>query len=933
MKFMKTLKLPVILLLIVYITSQVAFAQIITTDPPFPAADDPVIITFDATQGGGGLEGYTGDVYTHTGLIIQGQTNWQHVIGNWGVNDTQPQMTRIAPNLYTLEIAPSLRQFYGASSQSVIQKMAFVFRGTTGSPQTEDLFVDVYEPGLNIKILSPANGAIVELHETITIEAIASQADSMFLFLNANLLAAAEGNSISHDLLADDAGSQWIRISAKLEEEMVSDSVYFFARGDVPVAELPSGVENGINYIDSHTVTLVFHDPPALKQYVFVIGAFNDWMLHEDYYMNRSPDGTRYWLTIDNLEAGKEYIFQYYIDGEMRLADPYTHKVSDPSWDKYIPESTYPGLIQYPYGKTTGLAAVLQTEQVPFNWEATDFVPPAVEDLVIYELLIRDFLGTRDIKTLIDTLDYLDRLGVNAIGLMPISEFEANDSWGYNPSFYFATDKAYGRKKDYQHFIDECHKRGIAVILDIVLNHSFSQSPLVQMYFDPSAGPYGQPTAENPWYNQVCPHPPWCWGYDFDHESPYTQAFFKRMNTYWIDEFNIDGFRLDFTKGFTNQQTGNQGSNYDASRIATLKRMADEIWEVNPNAYVILEHFCDNREEKELAEYGMLIWGNMNYAYNEATMGWLSGSNFSGVSYKNRQWSVPHLVGYMESHDEERLMYKNIMFGNSGNPLHNIKDTTIALQRMETAAAFFFTIPGPKMIWQFGELGYNYSINHCPDGIINENCRTSPKPIRWDYLQDERRMQVYNVYSKLIALKKEHDVFRTNDFSLSLNGAMKRIKLNHESMNVVVIGNFGIETGNSSPLFQHIGWWYEYFSGDSLYVTDVNMSIELNPAEYRLYSSVKMIEQEAELIKNTLKVFPNPIEQEFTITFSLERDNMVVLDIFNLQGQQLASLIEKEYSKGEHSITYIRPEHLAAGLYMVRMLAGNQVISQKFIIP
>jgi glycosidase len=928
MKILK--KLPAILLTPALAIFIIGNAQVITTDPPFPTPDEPVTITFDATQGGAALAGYSGDVYAHTGLILEGNPAWQLVIGDWNNNTNQPKLTRIAPDRYTLDITPSIRQFYSASSQDEIQKMAFVFRAATGAPQTEDLFVDVYQTGLNVSIQNPPNGTIIGLNETLTIEAAASEADSMFLFLNSDLLIAIEGNYIGYELFADDPGSQWIKVEAKLNGSIASDSVYFFTRGDVTIADLPAGVANGINYIDDNTVTLVLHDPPALKQYAFAIGDFNTWMVHEDYYMNRTPDGTRYWITIENLEAGKEYIFQYYIDGELRLADPYTHKVIDPWHDKWIPESTYPNLIQYPDGKTTGIASVLQTAQAPYAWEIEDFTPPAIEDLVIYELLIRDFVETRDVKTLIDTLDYLEQLGVNAIGLMPINEFEGNDSWGYNPAFYFATDKAYGRQQDYKWFIDECHKRGIAVIIDMVLNHSFGQSPLVQMY---SKSNFWEPAPENPWYNEYCPHEPWCWGADFDHTSPYTKEFVDRVNAHWLTEFKVDGFRFDFTKGFTNQQTGNQGSNYDATRIAILKHMADKLWEVNPDAYVILEHFCENREEKELAEYGMMVWGNMNYAYNEATMGWLSNSNFSGASYQNRGWNVPHLVGYMESHDEERLMFKNITYGNSGNPGHDVKDTDIALQRIETVAAFFFTIPGPKMIWQFGELGYDYSINHCPDGSINDNCRTSPKPVRWDYFEEENRKKVYDVFSELIALKKEFDVFRTADYSLALGGALKYIRLNHEEFNVVVAGNFDIESRQAQPQFQHTGWWYEYFSGDSLNVTDTDMSIGLSPAEYRLYSSKKLNEETAQEFKNTLKVYPNPVEDQFTVKFTLETDNNLVMGIYSLHGRQVASLTEGHYVKGSHEISFMRPAHLSAGLYMLRLLAGNRILSQKFIIP
>lgn len=927
-------KFSVNLLAFILLTVANSFAQVITTDPPFPTADAPVTITFNAAQGGGGLAGYTGDVYTHTGLILQGQSAWQHVIGNWGNNANQPKMTRIAPNIYTLQITPSIRQFYGASPQAAIQKMAFVFRASTGSPQTEDLFVDVYSAGLNINIASPQNGTIVGLNETFDIQASASEADSMFLFLNTTLLSAVAGNSVSFELLADTPGTQWIKVTAKQEAQTVSDSVSIFVRGAVPVAELPAGMINGINYISNNTVTLVLHDPPALKQYVFVIGDFNNWMAHEDYYMNRTPDGTRYWLTINNLEAGKEYIYQYFIDSELRLADPYSQKIIDPWNDKWIPSSTYPNLIQYPNNKTTGIASILQTAQTPFAWEATDFIAPAIEDLVIYELHIRDFIATRDIKTLTDTLDYLERLGVNTIELMPFNEFEGNDSWGYNPSFYFATDKAYGRKQDYQAFIDECHKRGIAVILDIVLNHSFGQSPLVQMY---SKSNFWEPAPENPWYNEYCPHEPWCWGADFDHLSPYTQEFVDRVNKFWLTEFKVDGFRFDFTKGFTNQQTGNQGSNYDGTRVAILKRMADQVWDVNPGAYVILEHFAENSEEKALAEYGMLLWGNMNYAYNESTMGWLTNSNFSGISYKNRGWSVPHLVGYMESHDEERLMYKNITYGNSANSMHDVKDTTIALLRQETAAALFFSIPGPKMIWQFGELGYDYSINHCPDGTINNNCRTSAKPIRWDYTQDGRRNGVFNTYAQLIRLKKQYDVFRSEDFSTSLNGAIKFVKLNHASMNALVIGNFGVQAGSATPQFQQTGWWYEFFSGDSLNVTDVNMALQLEPAEYRLYTSVNIVginEIDADGFDagNSLIISPNPADSHFDIKFTVLESNQVALEMFNLQGIKVATMHEGAFKRGRHTVSYKLPAHLSSGLYVVRMLTGNQIVSQKFII-
>ncbi|MDZ7346672.1 MAG: alpha-amylase family glycosyl hydrolase, partial [candidate division KSB1 bacterium] len=241
--------------------------------------------------------------------------------------------------------------------------------------------------------------------------------------------------------------------------------------------------------------------------------------------------------------------------------------------------------------------------------------------------------------------------------------------------------------------VDEAHARGIAVILDMVLNHCYGQSPLVKLYL-------GRQHL-NPWLNPVSPNPVYAWGYDFNHESPATQAYVDRVLAYWLSDYHVDGFRFDFSKGFTN--TPGDGWAYDGRRIALLKRLAENVRLIDPDVYLILEHFTDNREEKELAAAGFLLWGNLNAPFNEATMGWHDGgkSDFSSGLYTRRGWDAPRLVGYMESHDEERLMVKNLLYGNRSGS-YNVRQLRTALQRVEAAAAFLLLMPGPKMIWQFG---------------------------------------------------------------------------------------------------------------------------------------------------------------------------------------------------------------------------------------
>ncbi len=912
-------------MLVIFSFSQTS-AQVITTDPEFPTAGNAVTIYFDAAMGNQALKDFLGDIYAHTGLITDkslSSTDWQYVIAGWTENTEKAKLIKISTNLYSIEIQPSIKEFYGVAEDEEILQLAFVFRNSDGSKEGKeadggDIFVDVYEPGLSVNISSPTNDYIITPGETIEIYASANDADSMFLYIDDALVSELQGTTITYNHTENIAGSHKVKIKAQNTDDVATDSVYYFARGNNNIDDIPVGWIKGVNYLAEDSVGLLLFAPD--KDFVFVLGDFTDWHLGDNFLMNKTFDGNYYWLSIGNLTPKKEYIFQYYINGDIRIADPYTDKISDPYNDKYISDDTYPNLIPYPEGKTTKIASVLQTNQDEYQWQNTDYTAPEKESLIIYELHIRDFIAKHDYKTLIDTLNYLDTLGVNAIELMPINEFEGNESWGYNPSFYFAPDKYYGTKENLKAFVDSCHGRGIAVITDMVLNHSYGQSPLVRMYFDASVGDYGQPSAENPWYNQTSPNTSYSWGFDFNHESEYTKEFVDSVNSYWLKKYQIDGFRFDFTKGFTN--TPGDGWAYDIFRINILKRMALRIWDTNSDAYIILEHLAENTEEKELANFGMMLWGNMNYEYNEATMGY--NSDLSGASYKNRGWNEPNLVAYMESHDEERLMYKNIQYGNSTEG-YNINDIYIALKRIELAANFFITVPGPKMIWQFGELGYDYSIDY--------DCRVCNKPIRWDYFTSNRK-KLYYVFKALNNLKTNYNVFSTDNFDLIQTDNTKILHLFDEEMNVVILGNFDVEIKEIKPLFSSTGDWYEYYTGDTLSVVNTDELISLLPGEYRLYTSVKIetpdIPTSISNFKNQtiekINVYPNPSKDVFYFNI----DDMNVLNgklfIYNIQGK----IIDSKVINSNNRIKY-NSSGINSGMYFYKLINDNDIYTGKLI--
>lgn len=924
-------------------------AQVVTWDPSFPVADGSVTVYFHAAEGTGGLAGYTGDVYAHTGVITDastGSSDWKYVKTDWGVNTPETKLTRIDTDLYKLDIA-NIRNYYGVPATEKILKLAFVFRSSDSSLEGKDtggsdIFIDVYEPGVNVRIADPQDIVFqdpgVDLPITGVGTATGTATLTLTLYIDDQQVASVQNDTLNYTYTPSAEGRHDIMlIGTDGQQNADTASTYMMVKQPVTDQARPAGLKDGITYVNDTTVRLSLFAP--YKDFVYVIGDFNNWQADNNYQMNRevvNQDSVYYWIEISGLTPGEEYGFQYLIDGNLRVADPYSEKVLDPNDDQYITDATYPNLKPYPTGKTEFQVGVLQPGKPAFNWQHDDFQRPADQDLVVYELLIRDFVEKHDYATLTDTLDYLDRLGVNAIELMPVMEFEGNLSWGYNPSFHLALDKYYGPEHDMKAFVDSAHARGIAVILDIVLNHAYGQSPLVRMY---NEGDYGTPTAQNPWFNTSSPNTSFSFGYDFNHESKATQYFVDRVNQYWLDEYHVDGFRFDFTKGFTNSV--GDGWAYDQSRINILERMANQIWTDKPGAYVILEHFAENSEEIELSDYGMMLWGNMNGVYSEAAMGYNANGNsdFSGVYYGTRSWNEPLLVGYMESHDEERLMYKNLNYGNASGS-YNIREELTALDRMKLAGAFFFTIPGPKMIWQFGELGYDVSINY--------NGRTGEKPIRWDYLDDVNRRNLYQTWSALIRLRNSSPLFSdastTVDLSLASGG--KRIVLTNGTESATIIGNFGTTAQTLSPSFTTTGDWYSYFSGDTLNVTNTDMTVDLGPGEFRIYTTQKFetpaegiltdIDQETNSqLPNRFALhqnYPNPFNPTTQISYDLASATTVRLEIYDILGRKVRTLVDGvRKTAGSYTVRFDASQ-LSSGLYLARLQAGSRVMTKKMML-
>lgn len=881
-------------------------SQVLSVLPVFPKETDTITVIFDATQGNAALKGAS-QVYAHAGVITSLSTSgsdWKHVVGTWGTADSRVKMTALGNDRWSLRY--QMKNFYAQAgafqSGETIKQLAFVFRNQDGSivgrtSAGGDIFSPVYSASsqLLLKITVPENKTTVGTStDVFHIEAWTSKACDFKATIDGttfrNLSAT---DSIQINKTGFTQGNHKIVISGSLNSEFVSDSVYFVVNPSVVSKYIPAGIEQGITYVNDSTVYLALYAPG--KSNVYAIGDFSNWQPNVNYFMNYDPSKAVWWIKISGLIPGKEVGYQYLVDGKLRIADPFSPIMLNEWDDGGIPSANYPNLKPYPKNLTSNWVTVMQPGASAYTWKNTSFKKPKNEKLLIYECLVRDFTKAQTFKALKDSIPYLKRLGFTALELMPVTEFEGNNSWGYNVASHMAIDKMYGTRNDLKSLIDECHANGIAVLFDVVFNHAFNTASICQLYWDDVNS---RPSASSPYANPIATHP-FNVGNDLNHESYATKYYVKYILKYLLTEFHVDGFRFDLSKGFTQKNSGSDANlmaQYDASRIAILSDYHDLIKSVDSTAIHILEHFADNSEEQELCKRGMLLWGNANYNMLEASMGFVSTSDFGwGIDYSKRSFSAPNLVGYICSHDEERVAYKTINFGNSASG-YSTRSNPIFLQRSGLVHSFLLLTPGPKMIWQFDEVGYDYSINYCTNGTINNSCRLDPKPVRWDYWTGSNpRKKLYYIQAGLANLKiNNFDVSNPKTFSLTSAGAMKKLQLNGNSMTAVLIGNTDVSVQSSTTVFPSVGWWYDYMTGDSLQVKSVSQNLTLNPGDFRVYLNKKIANpfasqlytlnlEESENKFGNIKLFPNPSNGTIRVQMRLE-SSKCTLKVFNLQG-------------------------------------------------
>ncbi|GAB5565489.1 MAG: hypothetical protein Wins2KO_25520 [Winogradskyella sp.] len=937
------------------LVSLISFGQVTISPNPFEV-DESITITLNTNSSDTDCNGFSNPskVYLHSG--VGGANPWTYVIGNWGQDDGVGEMTNQGGGIWSITLVPET--YYGltpAQAAGVI-RMGMVFRNEDGSQELkasgcQDFFFDV--GSFQVSLSSPTEStSIINSGDDLAITA-------SNIGGNANYTLSANGSVINTQTGTDSYSFTDTNITVNTSYELtavlngttITRSFSLIVDPGQNIGFMSQDYDEGINYIDDNTAILVLY--ATGKDFVYVAGSFNNYQPDTTYAMKQDFSRNVFWLELTGLTPGQLETYEYWVGDKtpaanspeiVYVSDPYSTLILSEFDDPWIPASSYPNLPTFPQEAKGFEVTLLQTGQTPYNWQVQNFNKPKKEDLIIYEVLVRDFDADRNYQDLIDKIDYFKNLNINAIHLMPVMEFEGNESWGYNTSHHMALDKFYGTEDKLREFIDTCHQNGIAVILDLVLNHAFGRSPMVRMWMsDPDNNGFGDPTSANPYFNTEARHS-YNVGYDYNHQAPRVRNYVKRVIKHWVEDFKIDGFRWDLTKGFTQncppgptQESCTNG--YHQDRVDVLREYADYAWSLDNTHYTIFEHLGQDGEEQQWANYrlndghGIMMWGKMTNEYNELTMGQNGNKNFDRMGHLSRGFTEPRLLGYPESHDEERLMYKNLAFGNTSNSSHNVQNLNVALSRMSALAAVSVMVPGPKMIWHFGDLGMENSIFTCSNGTTNfpgdgdgnGDCKldTKPQP-QWvnDWLNDAVRSEVYADWARLHQLKIDEAVFE-GDYSITSGSFTPRIDIfdtnipTSELRNVIILANFDVVNQTVSTNFPSgvTSTWYDLMdpTGNTT-ISNNTATISIPAGQFRILGnqpSTLSIQNE-ELVG--FKVYPNPTSTAFNVNANVSN-----IEIYSLTGKLVKSFKGDFMQSDNFDIS-----NLNTGMYIVKVENANK---------
>lgn len=398
---------------------------------------------------------------------------------------------------------------------------------------------------------------------------------------------------------------------------------------------------------------------------------------------------------------------------------------------------------------------------IPYEWslaEAT-WKTPALHDLILYEMNLAEFGAS--LQGAIERLDYVADLGVNALSLMPVSNVALEVDWGYLPLGYFGVDERFGRRDDFQRFVDEAHQRGLAVIVDAVYGHTAEDFPYHDLYRrlhyheNPFMGPFAKDY----------------FGVSTDFRRNLTRDFFFSVNKHWLETYHIDGFRYDCVPNYWDGALGVGYANlvfhtheYVKGTIAQLTRFAA------PEGLRLIQIAEQLEAPEQILEqsYSNATWQNATLAAADACAHGAAGAikdfglRLGALGYveqaiQNGEVLVKAPLQYIENHDHSRFLCKFGLRQRDWNPLFAEGDRA-RWYTLQPYLIALFASKGIPMLWQGQEFGENYFLPE--DGLGRVMLL---RPLRWDYFYDEIGKNLVRLTRKLVSLRKRCEEFRRGE--------------------------------------------------------------------------------------------------------------------------------------------------------------------------
>ncbi|HTL88063.1 MAG TPA: alpha-amylase family glycosyl hydrolase [Leptolyngbya sp.] len=510
------------------------------------------------------------------------------------------------------------------------------------------------------------------------------------------------------------------------------------------------------------------------------------------------------------MQKGEDGFFRVTVELE---DDRYQYKLrvksNSPGLQGQWIETNDPYLTEMDRTTENGIAIVKQGQRLldPFVWQHDDRPLPANRDLILYEMHIADFCGKQTeisdstkLKQVIEKLDYLSELGVNAIALMPVTEYAGDYRWGYMPLHFFAIESSYGKPADFKHFVDECHARGIRVLIDCIFNHTNEESPLLKIdrdywYYHDRHYPEDDANYWGPELNYETE--------DRDRQIRPAWNFVRDIVQFWIEQYHIDGVRYDAVRQIANEPF--------------FRWLFEQTKVTEKPFYQIAEHIPDTSEICTPKGVFDACWHeSFRYFLKDALTGESSSLNELKTAIDARQQGyagASSVINYLATHDREHMI---VELGDVG-----IFDQA-AFDRVKLGAILQFTAPGIPMLWMGDEFGQP---THKTQNV------TEPNPLDWSLLDQNR--DLFEFYKRLIALRHEKSSLRSDNIEFFYehieNKILAYVRWNDAGERVVVVLNFSDRRYEDYEIdhFPADGTWQNWTDETSIEVKDRTLSIAL----------------------------------------------------------------------------------------------------------